>query len=266
MTGAWEEGLDTVPMGEAMIRIGETFVGTPYAPGTLEVAGREDVVVNFEAFDCVTLVENVLALTRFVRMNDPSVLDSDLRSRDLYRGYLRQIRYRGGRVNGYPSRLHYFSDWIRDNEERGLVREVTEELGGELTPKAIDYMSMHPEAYPQLADPSNLAAIEQTEFFLSGLDRFKIPEMDIPLAAPGIQDGDIIAMTSTLEGLDVAHTGIALWQGGELHLLNAPLVGAAVEISELPLAERVQRLETQDGIRVVRPLDPLASGNGAGGR
>lgn len=256
VTWAWEEGLDTLPLGEAMVEIGLSFVGAPYTPGTLEVPGPEDVVVNLEEFDCVTLVENVLALARFVRLNDPAILESETESRARYRGALREIRYRGARVEGYPSRLHYFSDWINDNEAKGLVREVTEDLGGELEYRAIDYMSTHPESYWQLADLVNRRAIEETEASLSGLARFKIPEGEIENRVSGIRNGDIIAATSTVEGLDVAHTGLAFWQGSSLHLLHAPLVGEVVEVSRLPLAERIARLQGQDGIRVVRPVDP----------
>ncbi len=262
VTWAWEEGLDTLPMSEAMVRIGLSFVGTPYAPGTLEVAGQEDVVVNFQELDCVTFVENVFALARFIRIHDPGILESESRTREAYRGALREIRYRGARVDGYPSRLHYFSDWIRDNEAKGLVREMTREMGGEEDFKAIDYMTTHPGAYRQLADMANLVAIQETEYQLSGLTRFKIPEEEIPSWMSRIQNGDIIAATSTVDGLDVAHTGLAYWQGSELHLLHAPLVGEAVGLSRLPLDERILRLDGQDGIRVVRPLDPSGVGVG----
>jgi hypothetical protein len=117
-------------------------------------------------------------------------------------------------------------------------------------------MSNNPESYRQLADPANLSAIRGMEFDLSASDRFKIAEDQIATWSSWIQNGDIIAMTSTLDGLDVAHTGIALWQGSHLHLLHAPLVGEVVEISRLPLADRILRLEYQDGIRVVRPVSP----------
>ena len=70
-----------------------------------------------------------------------------------------------------------------------------------------------------------------------------------------IQDGDIIAATSTVAGLDIAHTGIALWRDGRLHLLHAPLAGGVVQISELSLAERIQRIGGQDGVMVARPLE-----------
>ena len=263
---AWEEGVDTIPIGEAMVRIALPLVGTPYGPGTLEVAGQEDVVVNFQEFDCVTLVENVLALARFTRSFGPEILQSEGRTREAYRGALREIRYRNGRVDGYPSRLHYFSDWIRDNEAKGLVREVTQEMGGEQDHKAIDYMTTHHEAYRQLANTTYLMAIQQTEIRLSGLTRYKIPEADIATWISWIEDGDIIAATSTVEGLDVAHTGLAYWQNSELHLLHAPLVGEAVEVSSRPLAVRILRLDGQDGIRVVRPLDPLEEGEGSQGQ
>jgi hypothetical protein len=243
-------------MGEAMVEIGLSLLGTPYGPGTLEVAGQEDVVVNLEELDCVTFVENTLAMSRFIREHDPGILDFETRSREAYRRALREIRYRNGRVEGYPSRLHYFSDWIRDNEAKGLVRELTSELGGEIETDVIDFMSTHPEAYRQMANPANVTAIIQTEVELSRIDRFRIPEESIPTWASAIENGDIIAATSTVDGLDVAHTGLAYWQNGVLHLLHAPLVGGVVEISRLPLAERISRIDGQDGIRVVRPVDP----------
>jgi hypothetical protein len=254
LTEFWALGLDTIPLGDAVARIGASFVGTPYAPGTLELAGPEAVVVNLEEMDCVTLVENSLALARFLRRAEPGILEADLRTRELYRDLLRQMRYRRGRVEGYPSRLHYFSDWIRDNQARGLVKEVTRELGGVEDLRAIDYMSTHPEAYRQLANPANLAAIRDAETRLSLQVRYRIPQEEIATWTAWIRNGDIIAVTSNVEGLDVAHTGLAFWKDDHLHLLHAPLVGEAVEVSDLPLAERIVRLESQDGIRVVRPL------------
>jgi hypothetical protein len=253
---AWDQGWDALPMGESMVRIGLSFLGTTYVPGTLEVAGEEGVVVNLLQLDCVTFVENVLAMARFIRLADPEILESEPMTRERFTGLLREIRYRGGRVDGYPSRLHYFSEWIQDNEARGLVRDVTQELGGEVDPEAIDFMSRNPEAYRQLMDPFNLRAIREVEFRLSGQIRHKIRQEDIPARAARIRDGDIIAITSALPGLDVAHTGLAYWQDGELHLLHAPMVGEVVEVSRLPLAERIWRSDAQDGIRVARPLAP----------
>jgi hypothetical protein len=253
---AWDQGWDALPMGESMVRIGLSFLGTTYVPGTLEVAGEEGVVVNLLQLDCVTFVENVLAIARFIRLADQEILESEPMTREAYKGILREIRYRGGRLDGYPSRLHYFSEWIQDNGARGLVTDITQELGGEVDPEAIDFMSRNAGSYRQLMDSHNLRAIREVEFRLSGEIRHKIPQEDIPARAGGIQNGDIIAITSALPGLDVAHTGLAYWQGGELHLLHAPMVGEVVEVSRLPLADRIWRVEAQDGIQVARPLAP----------
>ncbi len=45
-----------------MLEIGKFFLGTPYVVGTLETKRGEHLVVNLREFDCVTFVENVVAL------------------------------------------------------------------------------------------------------------------------------------------------------------------------------------------------------------
>lgn len=246
MEWARAERLDTLPIGEIVVRLGLTFVGTTYTPGTLEVKGPERLVVNLREFDCVTFVESTLAMARLIR--EGRFDDYDGFTRELAR-----IRYRGGVIDGYASRLHYFSDWIADGEAKGIVRDVTRELGGIPDTAPVDFMSTHPEAYRQLADPANLEAIRAVEAELSRRPRHYIPEHAVEGAARGIRNGDIIAATSSVPGLDVAHTGFALWLDGRLHLLHAPLAGKTVEVSELPLAERIRRIEGQDGIMVARP-------------
>ena len=260
--------------GDLVARIGERFVGTPYEPRTLELPGSERLVINLEALDCVTLVENVLVLARLAwslspRATDPpgtgdavsrnpALLDDPDRFQAAYRDELARIRYRGGALDGYASRLHYFSEWIADNEASGALLDLSRELGGVPDSSAVDFMSTHPDAYRQLADSGVLAEIARTEARLGQVERLYIPAGAIDAAAAGIRDGDIIAATSTVKGLDIAHTGIALWREGELHLLHAPLVGSHVQISEEPLAERILSIGSQDGIMVARPLPPGA--------
>ncbi len=246
MERARRERLDTLSIGEIIVRLGRSFVGAPYAAHTLEQPGPERVVVNLRAFDCVTFVENMLAMARVVRSGDTSF--------DAYVGELRRIRYRGGQIDGYASRLNYFSEWISDNAAKGVVRPMTKALGGVPDARPIDFMSAHADAYRQLAQPEVLAQIRAIEKRLSATPRDYIPQDRIADVADRIQDGDIIAMTSSLPGLDVAHTGIAIRVNGELHLLNAPLVGKAVQISALPLADRIRGIRTQTGIMVARPL------------
>ena len=250
------QGLDTLSVGRVMAKIGRSFVGTAYVPGTLEVEGPESLVINFRGLDCVTFVENVFAMSRFVRAAGARTLLRDRKSaEDFYESLLSEHRYRNGQVKGYPSRLHYFSDWVGDNHRRGLVHAISTELQGIIDSEAIDFMSTHPDAYAQLVDTSNVSLIKETEERLSRAGRVYIPEDRIHEVVRDIHDGDIIAATSTLAGLDVAHTGLALWIDETLHLLHAPLVGEAVQISETSLAERINTIEGQDGIIIARPQD-----------
>ncbi len=254
---AYRNGLDTLPIGQIVARIGERFVGTPYAPHTLEAEGEEGLVIELQELDCVTFVENVLALARFVRSVPEAMLGDQMRHRAYYSGILQNIRYRDGNLDGYPTRLHYFSEWISDKDARGLARDLSAELGGVPDDEPIDFMTTHPDAYRQLGEnPAFLQALQTIEERLSSEPRHYVSQERIAEVADRIQDGDLIAATSTVAGLDVAHTGIALWKDGQLHLLHAPLVDGVVEVSELPLADRVQRIGGQDGIMIARPLDP----------
>ena len=246
MAWAQEQRLDTLPIGPMIAALGRRFVGAPYEPGTLDPPGPERLVVNLRTFDCVTFVESTLAMARVLRAGEPTF---DAFTRELLR-----IRYQDGVPPTYPARLHYFSDWIASNEAKGIVENVTGELGGVVDPEPIAFMTGHRASYRQLGDTAHLRAIEEREAELSARERVYIPEAGIADVAAEIRDGDIIAATSTLEGLDIAHTGIALWVDGALHLMHAPLVGSVVEISEQPLADRIQRIEGQDGIMVARPL------------
>jgi hypothetical protein len=247
MERAEAERMDTLPMGEIIVRIGRPFVGGPYTPHTLELPGPERVVVNLREFDCVTYVESVLAMARLIR--------DGRRGFSAFTEELRRIRYRDGQLNGYPSRLHYFSEWIADKERLGMVRDVTQELGGSRVTEPVNFMSRNASAYPRLVDePAMVDEIRRVEERLSGLARYAIPQEQIARVADRIRNGDVIALTSTVRGLDIAHTGFALWVDGRLHLMHAPLVGRSLEISERPLAERILGISGQDGMMVARPL------------
>jgi hypothetical protein len=245
MAQAKRERWDTLPVGPLAARIGRTFVGAPYTPGTLEQT-PEHLVINLRTFDCVTFVENSLALARTVKYHEQPTFAG-------FKRELQRIRYRGGALDGYPSRLHYFSEWIDDNDAKDVVKNITRDLGGVADPRPINFMTTNRDKYKALAAEDIYQKIALTEQQLNQRERFIIPEAKINSVASRIQDGDVIAAVSTLPGLDIAHTGLALWQNGKLHLMHAPLVGSHVEISEVPLADRIVRQEKQNGVMVARP-------------
>ncbi len=276
---ALDAGADTLPMGEAVVAVGRLFEGAPYAAHTLEVEGPERVVVNLRGFDCVTFVEHALSLARLARLTrtDPELAAAVRALREgggpaaaapleaRYTRLVAELRYRDGTPAGYAARLHYFSEWIADNARRGLLADVTPELGGVPDREPVTFMTAHPEAYPQLSEPSVREAVRAVEARLSSRPRLVVPEDRIPEVEAAIHDGDIIAATSTVAGLDVAHTGIAVWEDGTLRLLHAPLAGGVVQVSTRSLAERIAALPGQDGIMVARPVDVTALPMGTDG-
>lgn len=247
--------MDTLPLGKRIARIGETFVGSPYLPQTLDPPGPERLVINLRAMDCVTFVENMLVLAHFVREAPRDILDKPEVAMRLYQTMIERIRYRDGKLFGYPSRLHYFTEWLRDNEKKGLLTLTTGQLGGIVDPEPITFMSAHRDAYKQLADDAAYREIGQIEARLNQTPRMIIPKDRVAAIMSRLEDGDVLAMTSTVGGLDVAHTGIAVWKDGAVHLLNAPLVGKNVEISEKAIHDRLAGIRSQDGLMVGRPLE-----------
>ncbi len=96
-----------------MLFYGHKLQGVPYVAHTLEVNPKERLVVNLRELDCTTFVESVLALCLTTR--EGSVKYSD------YCRNLTRIRYEGGKMDGYPSRNHYFYWWAESNRKLGIV-------------------------------------------------------------------------------------------------------------------------------------------------
>ena len=130
--GRWE-GQTLKSSGELALAVGSHFLGTPYAAGTLEQGKRERLQINLRQLDCFTFVENTMALARLIRLGKSSFAD--------FAASLEAIRYRKGLLDGYPSRLHYFSDWLYDNQEKGWIKDITKEIGGEPFRKQFSFMT-----------------------------------------------------------------------------------------------------------------------------
>lgn len=240
------ESLQKRPMGEIMVAIGASFIGTRYASNILETPGDERLIVNLRELDCVTFVENTLALSRCITAGRHTF--------DQFKEELKFIRYRDGILNGYPSRLHYFSDWIENNETKNVVRNVSEEIGGVPYAKNLAFMSTHPASYKQLSNRRILDMIMNIESDISLRRRWYIPKEQLQGVEQKIESGDIIGITTSIEGLDISHTGMAIRTQGVLKYLHAPLSRGKVQISEQPLVEYLALHTEQTGIMVARPL------------
>ncbi|MCX6132374.1 MAG: DUF1460 domain-containing protein [Ignavibacteriales bacterium] len=237
------------PIGQVIVEMGKSFLGTEYVANTLEQPGEERLVINLSGLDCVSFYENALVFARCIKKNKTTFED--------YKKELQYIRYRGGIIDGYPSRLHYSSDYFYDNEKKHVFIVVTKDLGGARYKKTINFMSTHTESYRQIKErPEFLAVIQKQEAVINSRRLYHIPTAVIPKVARKIHDGDIIAITADIPGMDVAHTGIAIWQSGTLHFMHAPLSGSKVQITEKSLAEYLASSPKRLGIMVARPLEP----------
>jgi hypothetical protein len=235
---------------------GKQFVGLPYGAATLEKSDTERLIINLNQLDCTTFVETVTALTLCHRNKKHRFAD--------YCQALKTIRYQGGVLDKYPSRNHYFSTWIESNERLGIVTEIGPAGHSKISPFTavqqlnIHFMTKHSELYPALVNhPEFLIPIGEAEKSLTGKNIRYIPKQALGgpkyLLGKAIHDGDILALVTQKDGLDVSHLGLAVWMNdGKLHLLHASSLRHKVIFDDLTLEEYQQKQRTQTGVRVIR--------------
>lgn len=247
---ALSEARQLPPSTNLPLHFARLFLGRPYVSHTLEVNDREQLVVNTRQLDCTTLVENVTALTLCARRHRYTFAD--------FKQVLTQMRYRDGHLNGYASRLHYFSDWIIDNARCQIVDELQQPNPPFTAVQTIsvNYMTTHSQSYKALkANPALVPLIKRQEQALNGRRFRYIPKAAInnsQLLRSAVSDGDIIAITSGKPGLDIAHLGFAVWRSDGLHLLNASQLHKKVVEEPMTFAQYLKQHPTHTGIRVIR--------------
>jgi hypothetical protein len=101
--------------------VSELFLGVPYKLGSLgegpDGEFDRDPLIRFDAFDCTTFVETVMALS----------LDSDL---DSAMRTLQKLRYKDGQI-GYATRNHFIElDWVPNNVRAGYLHDITSDVAG----------------------------------------------------------------------------------------------------------------------------------------
>ena len=230
------------------LHFAKQMLGVPYVAGTLDGNEEEQLVVRTDALDCTTFVETVLAFCI-----------ADKRGERDFKGFkkaLTDVRYRDGILNGYTSRLHYFSDWIRNNEQMGFVKECTSETAC-AQPKELwlDFMTTHVDSYlPMKKDASLVKEMAAQEKNWQGTVVSYIPKEKLDLSSDElkIKDGDVLALVTNIKGLDIVHVGFAFWREGKLHLLHAS--SSAKKVIEDPKTqyESSKNTKAHIGLRAIR--------------
>ena len=232
---------------ELMIIVAKQMLGTEYVAGTLEKV-PEQLVVSLTQTDCILFVESCLAMSLNAKKGifHPDSLCATIQS----------LRYRNGKVDGYASRIHYTSEWIRQGEARGIFREITDVLSGDnLSGQRFSYMSEHSDAYRQLkGNPAEVARIAQMEASLNQhTDYFVIPKEAVSKMEHLLKDGDILGFNSTVKGLDIAHVALVYHkENGQVGFIHASQADGKVVIDEKSIADYVNSRKSNNGIRIVR--------------
>jgi hypothetical protein len=242
-----DEGWASLPIGQCVGKIAALFIGTDYVGGTIEGEGPEICRVDLTGLDCVTLYENALCLARILKKGKTSFDD--------FKQELTFTRYRKGILIDYPSRLHYTSDWIHDNEEKNVVENITRELGGEDFPVRVSFMSENPGYYQSLREnPEFIKIIASIEQEINKRKHWFIPREKIKKAQKHLQTGDIIAVATNKKGLDYSHTGMILQdKKGRIRFLHASSAKDKV-LLDTELYKYIKSVKTHIGITVARPL------------
>jgi hypothetical protein len=236
-------------LSELLQAVANQFIGTSYHEGLLDQGETEKLFVSFTEFDCVLFVETVLAFSRNLLAVNPSY--------ENFVQNIQEVRYADGRLDGYCSRLHYFSEWIRDNQKRGIVSDRTEALGGITLNKTLNFMSSHWQKYPRLKNSEAnyqciLAMEKRMELEMRSQPLRYIPSHKIHSIYPSLKSGDIIAVVTDIKGLDTTHTGLVYLTPKNTSFIHASPSGK-VKISP-DLQRYVEHVDHAIGIMVARPI------------
>ena len=249
--GNWK----ALPIGERTAAVGQALVGTRYKHFTLEIDNRiESPSVNFQGMDCWTFFEIALGFARMLNQPESNWTPERL----LY--YVEMDRYRSGQCTGeYLSRLHYLEDWLYDNDRRGLVEDMTRQLGGQSVPHSAREMSAGWRHYRYLAaNRSLLGPLARMEANVSSRPLYEIPKSKVAGIEPKLRSGDVIGIISRDRSgvYSTAHVGLALRKSdGVLHFMHAssPSNYGRVIVDD-ELSKYLYRYRSDSGILVARPL------------
>ena len=224
------------------------LLGTPYVAHTLE-ADKEVLTINVHQLDCLTFIETLYALTRATQAGRYSWRD--------YAANIENVRYRGGEMGDYSTRIHYMSEWIIDNHVRGNLVEVTPDIPhADYMIKNIDFMTHHTDSYRQLKNDSAMVEkIRQHELRNHRFPYLKRSWLNDKEVKAALRSGDFVSLVTKMEGLDVSHNGIIVVDDkGDPYLLDASMSGGKVMLESKPLFKYLERSKSNIGIRVYRMM------------
>ncbi len=234
---------------QVFLRAVWSFRGTPYEGYGHDPIGPEHLIVKTEQLGCVSLVELSLAIARVAYCGGTSP-QTVLRE-------IQKMRYRGGQIMGFPSRLHYFSEWLDQAIDNKMLADRTIELGGSYMSKEFNWVTAHPELYPPVTIKENRIALREVERELSQKKFPIIPQNDIAAIEPLLNEGDLVAIITTKPGIIISHVGMVALLGEKRHIFHASSYLKRVGTSGSTISGYVTHKNERIGIRVSRVVQPI---------
>ena len=231
-----------------VLKTAVSWLKTSYAEGTLTVSNNENLVLRTDYLDCLTFIELSLAMARAVACNEPTIPQVQTE--------IQNLRYRGGEINGYLSRLHYTAEWLTQSTNNLLFKDITKDLNGKKISRKISWISNHLKAYPNISVKNDTSLLKKIESNLSSLSFYYIPTEKVEEIEALLKSGDIILIVTSKHGLLISHIGMITILNESRHLLHSSKVYGYVGVSKYTISEYLKRKANRKGIIVVRPLLP----------
>ncbi len=197
------------PLAERVLAASAGFLGTPYVISPLgEGQGVDpDPLSRFDAVDCLTFVEQTLALALARRAED-------------YDGLLVALRYQG-QTPLYEERNHLMeAQWLPSNQRKGFLVDVTRAYGGEdteVTYKVLSERNWSSKSSHELGLPPARQA--KGRFALN-----MIPLEKVLAHARAVPSGTLLAVIRAdlpLKATRITHVGFVVQKGKRTWLRHA---------------------------------------------
>jgi hypothetical protein len=229
------------PTGQALVDLARLMLGRPYIAFSLDAGPTERLRLDLTSFDCFLLVEQLLALVHS-------------RTTDDFPKQVMLLRYAKAKPD-YCERNHYFSIWANNAEHHGVLKDISATLpGASSRVRKLSFMSSHTGSYRPMKQEHLRRCITELERNLSANQSF-VPLSSLLDAAVMLRSGDIFALVTSINGLDVTHTGILERTTTGLNALHA--VPDSGVVRSMDFVRYASGVEDVVGVSIYRPLAPF---------
>ena len=216
------------------ILIGQFFIGAPYLANRLSKSNPEKVYFSFADFDCVTYVENVLALYNS-KGNHIQFSEN-----------LIKIRYNDS--ISYENRNHYLTSGLEKLVKLNILTPINNPFNSKSVFKSIDYLS-------ELVNNKHIdrSKLIKTENSISSRPIYYFDSMNDSDTKNLIQNGDVIAFLSSRNDLDFKHVGFVYIKNNKKYILHASQEKKVVCISDVTIDQYLSKNKNINGFQIYRP-------------